>query len=495
MAVPAVEPTAPGRPAARQITANGIWLLLAYVGPRLGQWVAVLVAARVLGADRFGWYGTAASLAVIASVATTLGIMPLLIRDLAREPSLAPALLSASHRLKTWTNLGMFVMLAAAVWLLDYPGPVAQAALMLGVAYAIGSYAENFGAYFQAIERMRVWMQANALLGSVAGVVGVTLVVTTGSIVAFCAAMVVGQAAALWWLTRQARLPGGHRLRVPAPSLIRGAAPFALAFVTLTVFYKVDVLIVDALRGPRAVGIYTAAYKFIDVTHALALVGIGALYPRLSRLLHGNVPRGARSAARALELITLPAVMATGLLAIGGPRIVTLAFGGEYAAAGGVLTVLALAIPFLATNLLMGYVLGARNRMQWVAAAYGVGLLAKVLGDLVLIRTWGEIGAAAGMLGAEVVTASLLLGVLVTREGIRPRLRAVLVPGAAWVGAGGLVAATGGHGLGFGLLYVLGVCLAYRFFGVLTSAEWSTLAHVVESGAGTAGGVTPEPTR
>ena len=189
----------------RRIFLNALSLLFAYGLPKVFTLGAVVVAARVLGTGEFGAYGTAAALAVILSVVSTLGMMPLLIRDIAREPERAPELVRSAHLLKTIANGVMLAtLLVLTKWLLAYPDPVVATALLLGVSYALGSYVENMSAYFQAMERMHVWMQASAAFGLVTGSLGVALVWTTSSMVWFALAPIVGQAAALFWLLRRA---------------------------------------------------------------------------------------------------------------------------------------------------------------------------------------------------------------------------------------------------------------------------------------------------
>ena len=148
---------APASPAGpRGVLRNAGFLLLAYLFPRILTFAATVLAARVLGTARFGDYATAAALAVVLSVIATLGMMPLLIREIARDPVRAPALLGTAHRVKTLANAGMLVALFLATRLLGYSPAVTTAALLLGLGYAIGAYGENLAAYFQGIERMEV---------------------------------------------------------------------------------------------------------------------------------------------------------------------------------------------------------------------------------------------------------------------------------------------------------------------------------------------------
>src|SRR5690606_36872050 len=212
---------------------------------------------------------------------------PLLVREIAQAPDRAPALLAAAHGVKTASNALMLALLfVLARYVLDYPTPVVAAALLLGVSYAVGAYAENLAAWFQAVERMHVWTQASAAYGLVTGGLGLVLVLWTRSLAWFCAATIAGQLAALGWLL--ARLPaearrGGRVEAAEVLRLVRALAPFAAAFVVLTVYYKVDVLLLARWRDAVEVGLYAAAYKVVDIAQALAVVVSGAVYPRLSR--------------------------------------------------------------------------------------------------------------------------------------------------------------------------------------------------------------------
>jgi uncharacterized membrane protein YdfJ with MMPL/SSD domain len=69
-----------------RVLRNAGALLAAYVLPRSLTFAAALLAARVLRPSSFGAYGMAAALAMTLSVLCSLGLLPLLVRDLARAP-------------------------------------------------------------------------------------------------------------------------------------------------------------------------------------------------------------------------------------------------------------------------------------------------------------------------------------------------------------------------------------------------------------------------
>jgi O-antigen/teichoic acid export membrane protein len=410
----------------RRVLANILALLLAYALPRAALFASAIVAARVLGAAAFGAYGTAAAFAVILSIGATLGMQPLLVREIARAPASAATLLRAATAVKT----AAIVVLVPFAWALaagplGYERDVVAAALLLVAGYAVGAYVENLAAYFQAAERMHVWTQASAAFGAVTACVAIVLVITTRSPVWFAAAPVAGQLAALGWL--RARLPASARAGARiAPGdvlrLARALAPFAAAFVALTLYYKADVLLLAAWTDAAEVGRYTAAYKLVDLTQALVLVLAAALYPRLARSAPAAVRSGeAWAAGRVLELLLLAAVPAAGVAALLRDRVVGLLYGAEYAAAAPALGVLAAVAVPLACSIFGGYALAAAGHVRDVALTYTFGFVVNIGLNAFLIPRAGGTGAALAMLASEAAVAAALTYALRLRTGARMR--------------------------------------------------------------------------
>src|SRR5688500_2866921 len=119
---------APGRGVIARNTAS---LILAYVVPRGLTFAAGIVAARMLGTSEYGLYTTAAALAVMVSIIASLGMQPLLVREIARAPGDSAGLVSAAHVAKLISVTVMVVALAATS-LLGFPGQIMGAAILLG---------------------------------------------------------------------------------------------------------------------------------------------------------------------------------------------------------------------------------------------------------------------------------------------------------------------------------------------------------------------------
>ncbi|MBE0429211.1 MAG: flippase [Thermoleophilia bacterium] len=182
-----------------------------------------------------------------------------------------------------------------------------------------------------------------------------------------------------------------------------GTLPFAVTAIAILVFYRADMIIMGALRGDRDVGIYSAAYSFFSFFMWFPIVLSRALLPGLTSRFLEN-PRDAEQSSwfwyRAVGIVGIPISFTMTMLA--RPLFETL-LPAAYEGSIITLQILMWAIPplmmvslgFIALTVTDREKQGARTTL--VTAALIVAL------DLVLIRLFGPVGAAAAMVSATAV--------------------------------------------------------------------------------------------
>src|SRR5204863_7591166 len=88
-----------------------------------------------------------------------------------------------------------------------------------------------------------------------------------------------------------------------ARAMIKPALPLMLNHLLATLFFRVDVLLLQPMRGDRELGYYATAYKFVDGVGIIPSAFTFAVFPVLSRMAAGQ-PDGLRRAyALALKLL------------------------------------------------------------------------------------------------------------------------------------------------------------------------------------------------
>ena len=201
--------------------------------------------------------------------------------------------------------------------------------------------------------------------------------------------------------------------------------PIGLGILCSMLAFRVDMLLIPAVAGRAALGVYSVAYKLFEPALIVPGVVLAATFPLLARRGAGGADAAGAVLAPTLGLLGgLGAAAAAGLALLAGP-IVGLLYGAPYAAAAPVLAALAPALLPLFLNYGLTHALIALDRTRAYAALMFAALVANLALNLALLPALGLLGAALATGATEVV---VLAGcVLALGRGAR---RAVAAPAA-----------------------------------------------------------------
>jgi len=234
-------------------------------------------------------------------------------------------------------------------------------------------------------------------------------------------------------LTWRAERP---RVRIAATGeILRGSYLYGLTGLLSQVFYKSDILLLSALTSMSQVGIYAAAYKLLDLTYKIPILGARVVSPALFQQSQSDVSLYRTSADGYLRLTTAVGVLLAVACYPSADWLIGLLFGEGYGGAAMVLRVLSasLALKFLVVALQT--VLTTRDQHGLRTRALAVATAVAAAGHWILIPRLGGTGAAYSVVGGETLLSVLYLGGIA--DG---RLRATLV---LRVATAGIAAAAG----------------------------------------------------
>jgi O-antigen/teichoic acid export membrane protein len=227
-----------------------------------------------------------------------------------------------------------------------------------------------------------------------------------------------------------------------------------------TIFYKVDVTLLEPIRGPQEVGWYSTGYKYIDAYNIVPSLFTFALFPVLSRQAQadpGALRRSYTLGVKLLSAIALPLAVVTSALA---PVLVGVLGGAEYLPQGATaLAILVWSIPFGWINSLTNYVLIALGQQRALTRAFAAAVIFNVVLNLALLPRYGFAAAAAVTIASEFFEGLAFYRYLRRSMG---RVPWVGVLGRLWL-SGGLMAA-----VTFGLWLVQPVLALGAGLGVYT---------------------------
>lgn len=375
------------------------------IGYPLG-FVASVFLIRYLGVERLGQYNYVSTFASLFGLLGGIGIPVLVTREAARDKARAASFLGAAGRVQTVLAALTVALVAIAAFVFNRPG-VALPIVIVGVGIGLNALGAPYHAMLTGFEKMHVTSVIEVALSALR-IVLILAAIVLGVDVLGLVTLLLAQPALAFLVLRTAsnRLCGRPDVAQGAAGvggLLRATAPFALMVVLNTLYFRVDIVMLEKMQGDAAVGIYSAAYKLIDAFMLIGTNAVGPLYPRMAALSVEAPVAVVETMQTAYRYMTAAALaVATGVTVL-APLIVSLLFGDAFRASAGVLQVLIWAIAAMYLYLPLAHALNATGReWQWVAVL-AINTVCNIVGNLWLIRVYSVMGAAIATVLCELV--------------------------------------------------------------------------------------------
>lgn len=225
-----------------------------------------------------------------------------------------------------------------------------------------------------------------------------------GAVLALLAGTAVGLLATLL-LMRRLDNPGPPRIRRELiPELFRFGRAIYASFLAQSFNYRLDALILFAITGDAAVGLYSVAVALAEMPLNLPDSMASVLFPRVSSDTDGAEVRTAH-----LSRVTVFVILASGLvMALVGYPFIALTFGPKFVGAYPALLALWPGMILLGQSKLMSADLAARGLPQHPARASWISLIVTLGLDFALIPILGIMGAAIASSAAYTVSAVII---------------------------------------------------------------------------------------
>lgn len=386
--------------------------------------VVTLVVARLLGSSGFGEWSTIFAITQIAANFGELGLTQVAVsraaRELPRQGEWLGALISLRVALAVPTTI-----VAAVGALLIVPGRSAEIAGVLIAATILVNAPMALTAVFQLRVRNDITI-AIMTLGSVlwtAGAIGVSLTSKSiGALAAVFLAVAAITTGATIWRARgllSVRLASSSRLW---RDLMRVGLGVGAAGILVTLYVKLDQVLVFEFAGGREAGLYGAAYRILDQIQFIPISVMTTLFPLIATAYPRERERVRSLLQSAGEYLTMGSLPALAFTVVAAAPIMRLLFGSQFAQAAPALPILmgafvSISFGYLAGNMVV--ILELQRRFFRYAA---VGLVVNASLNVALIPRYGFLAAAWITLLTEVVVMSLTMRSVLMELAMRPRL-------------------------------------------------------------------------
>lgn len=386
-------------------------MLAGNLGKVLIQGAYFVIIARKLGVANFGVFAALVGLASVVAPFASVGTNSLTVRNVTtgRSRVQESVVIALSVTFVGGLTIAVALLLASRFLAPEASLPVVGLVLISDLICSRLVEACAFG--FQAVIQMKVTAGVTILFHSTRLIAAV--VFTSGIFGSelwnwarlYCVASLVS--AGLILIVTATRLgferPRSGRCRDDA----REGFLFSVGLASQTIYNDIDKAMLGALSTPIAAGIYTAAYRVIDVAFAPMRALLGAAYPRI--FIHGD--EGLPAAIRFARRIAAPGFAycagCTAALLAGAP-MVPLLLGSSFASSVPALRALAVLPILKAAQYLLADALSASGLQGRRSLAQAAVALANIAMNLYLIPNFGWQGAVASSLACDFALASAL---------------------------------------------------------------------------------------
>lgn len=390
----------------RRFANNSLMIIISHIANKAIAVVFIAFLARYLGIGGFGQYTFVFAFISFFSVIASFGMQGLLIREISRQKEETSQLMLNGLCIKAIMVLVSWTLLILITPFLNKPEPVNWAILIIGITLLPTAVVDTAKAVFFAHEIMAYGTIIDVIFRVVLLVSGLLVIIWDLGFISLILCSVLASIAVLPLtftlirrITEQLSLCFNRDI---VRRLFVQACPFALTGIFVSIYYRVDVVMLSMMKGDESVGIYGAAYMLSESVLFISAAVSSAVFPIFSRLSKDQ-EAGFRFAYektfKLLLLLGLPIAMGTTVVS---RQIIELVYGGRFEDSVRVLQVLIWAAPAIFLNSLLGNVLYASGKQSVAAVTSGLKIGVNVMLNLLLIPDYNYLGAGIATVATEI---------------------------------------------------------------------------------------------
>jgi O-antigen/teichoic acid export membrane protein len=391
---------------AKRIAKNSLAPIMLNLFNRGIDFAFAFIMLRILGPANAGVYYYAVVIFGWFDILTNFGLNTFLMREVARDRSTAGRVLFNSTVLRL--GLALIGVPLLVVFLLVrqtgvHPALESQAIwaiILLYIGLLPGSLSTGLTALFYAFEKAEYPAALTTVSTIVKVILGLGTLLLGWGVIGLAGGAVITNLVtlgALAWLARPLAIRFFHQRfdRGMARHMLGESWPLMINHLLATLFFKIDVVLMQGINGDVVVGQYATAYKWLDALNIIPAFLTMALLPVMARQAHDDRPGLKRNYTLAVKLLVMTALPVAVVTTFIAEPLIHVLGGAEYLPAGGIaLQLMIWSIPIGWINSVTNYVIVALDRQRTLTIAFTLGVLFNVIANLIFLPHYSYRAAA-----------------------------------------------------------------------------------------------------
>ena len=392
----------------------------------VGVWVT-----RYLGPNEFGILSYAQSFVGIFAALSSLGLNDIIIRELVKSQDDHNVIMGSSFGLQTLGSTVIMVIIAISIYVNNDEPLTNKIIVILGLLTFINSFT-IISSYFHSVVKSKYFALTGLVGVIISALIKIYLIVFEYSLIYFVYTLAfdvvflaVGQ---IWYYKKM-----GHSLFTWRFSwsvsrvLLKDAWPLILSGIIVSIYMKIDQVMIKEFLGNSEVGIYSAAVRLSEAWYFIPTIICSSLFPAIinAKLKDDNLYMDRLQ--RLYNLMVVLGVVIILPVLLFSSWMIQILYGSEFIESAMVLNIHILGSVFVFLGVANQKWFISENIQAYNIICLGMGMMANILLNIAMIPTYGIIGAAYATLISQFI-ASVLAPVFFkkTRNSFFMMVRALL---------------------------------------------------------------------
>jgi O-antigen/teichoic acid export membrane protein len=390
---------------------NTSWLfaekiLRMVVGLFVGIWVA-----RYLGPERFGLFSYAQSFVGLFTAIATLGLDGIVVRELVKDESRRDELISTAFWLKL---TGAFVVLLILALAVNFTSNDHYANILVFII-ASATIFQSFNVidfYFQSKVLSKYVVYANIISLFLSSIVKIVLILNEALLIDFAwtvlfDSFVLACGYIYFYIKNNSSFNIQNLMfkKETAISLLKDSWPLILSGIVISIYMKIDQVMIKEMMNAEAVGQYAAAVRLSETWYFIPMVISSSLYPAIINAKKQSEELYYARLQRLYDLMVWMAIAIALPMTFLSDWVVSLLYGEQYNQAGSVLMIYIWAGVFVFLGVASSKWFISENLQKYSFYRTFAGAIINIFLNYILIPRYDIIGAAFATLISQAIAS------------------------------------------------------------------------------------------
>lgn len=388
---------------------NTSWLLgekilRLIVGVFVGIWVA-----RYLGPKQFGLFNYAQSFVGLFAVTATLGLDGIVVRELVKDKTITEVIIGTAFWLKLIGAIVSIILLTIAINFTSNDSYTNILFFIIASATIFQAF-NVIDFYFQSEVLSRYIVYANTISLFLSSIIKIILILNGADLLSFTwvilfDSLVLSLGFIYFFVKRSnVKIKNIRFDKQIAIALLKDSWPLFLSGIVISIYMKVDQVIIKQLLGSEEVGQYAAATRLSEAWYFIPMVIASSLFPAIISAKNQSKELYYSRLQKLYDLMVWMSIAIALPMTFLSDTIVNIVYGSQYNEAGSVLMIHIWTGVFVFLGVAFSGYLSVENLTKKAFYRTLLGAILNVILNYILIPKYGINGSAIATLLGQFIS-------------------------------------------------------------------------------------------